>query len=72
MLKTANFSLNPSPNHAAALHGIKEVGGVTIAQKPETAKQPDMPESAIDSGRIDYMLSPEVIAQAIVRITTGD
>jgi chemotaxis response regulator CheB len=56
---------------AAALCGIKEVGGITIAQKPETAKQPDMPESAIDSGCIDYVLSPEEIAQVIVRITTG-
>ena len=57
---------------AAALCGIKEVGGITIAQKPETAKQPDMPESAIDSGYIDYVLSPEEIAQVIVQIATGD
>jgi chemotaxis response regulator CheB len=35
---------------AAALCGIKEVGGITIAQKPETAGQPDMPDSAIASG----------------------
>ena len=37
---------------AAALCGIKEVGGITIAQKPDTAVQPDMPESAIGSGCI--------------------
>lgn len=53
---------------ADALCGIKEVGGVTIAQKPDTAAQPDMPESAIASGCIDYVLSPEDIAQEIVRI----
>src|SRR5664280_2901042 len=53
---------------AAALSGIKEVGGITIAQKPETAKQPDMPESAIASGCIDFVRSPEDIAQEIVRI----
>jgi chemotaxis response regulator CheB len=29
---------------AAALRGIKEVGGITIAQKLDTAEQPDMPE----------------------------
>ncbi len=29
---------------AAALSGIKEVGGITIAQKLDTASQPDMPE----------------------------
>jgi len=53
---------------AAALRGIKEVGGITIAQKPDTAGQPDMPESAIDSGCIDFVLSPEDIAKEIVRI----
>jgi chemotaxis response regulator CheB len=53
---------------AAALGGIKEVGGITIAQKPDTAGQPDMPESAIASGYIDFILSPENIAQEIIRI----
>jgi len=53
---------------AAALHGIKEVGGITFAQKPKTAGQPDMPESAIASGYIDFILSPEDIAKEIVRI----
>ena len=53
---------------AAALCGIKEVGGITIAQKPETAARPDMPESAIESGCIDFVLSPEDIAKEIVRI----
>jgi two-component system chemotaxis response regulator CheB len=56
---------------AAALCGIKEVGGITIAQKLETAGQPDMPESAIASGCIDFVLSPEDIAQEIVRIAHG-
>lgn len=53
---------------AAALCGIKEVGGITIAQKPDTAGQPDMPGSAIASGCIDFILSPEDIAKEIVRI----
>jgi chemotaxis response regulator CheB len=56
---------------AAALCGIREVGGITIAQKPETAVQPDMPGSAIASGCIDHILSPEDIAQEIVRIAHG-
>jgi hypothetical protein len=51
-----------------ALCGIRAVGGITIAQTPDIAKQPDMPESAIASGRIDYVLSPEAIAQEIARI----
>jgi two-component system chemotaxis response regulator CheB len=53
---------------AAALCAIKEAGGTTIAQKPDTARQPDMPGSAIASGCIDFILSPEDIAQEIVRI----
>ena len=53
---------------ADALSSIKDVGGITIAQKPETAKQPDMPESAIESGFIDFILSPEDIAKEIVKI----
>jgi chemotaxis response regulator CheB len=57
---------------AAALCGIKEVGGVTIAQKPDTAAQPDMPESAIASGCIDFVLSPEGIAKEIVRIAQAE
>ena len=53
---------------AAALRGIKEAGGTTIAQKLDTAAQPDMPESAIASGCVDLVLSPENIAKAIVRL----
>jgi chemotaxis response regulator CheB len=53
---------------AAALCGIKEVGGITIAQKLDTAKQPDMPESAIASGCIDFVLSPEDIDRKIALI----
>jgi two-component system, chemotaxis family, protein-glutamate methylesterase/glutaminase len=50
---------------AAAMRGIKDVGGVTIAQKLDTAKEPDMPESAIATGYIDFILSPEDIAMKI-------
>jgi chemotaxis response regulator CheB len=53
---------------AAAMCGIREIGGITIAQKLSTAKQPDMPESAIESGCIDFVLSPEDIAKEIIRI----
>jgi chemotaxis response regulator CheB len=53
---------------AAALCGIKDIGGITIAQTPDTAGQPDMPESAIASGCIDFILSPEAIAREIIRI----
>jgi chemotaxis response regulator CheB len=57
---------------AAALCGIKDVGGTTIAQKLDTAGQPDMPESAIASGCIDFILSPEDIATQVLRIARAD
>ncbi|MGZ6142522.1 MAG: chemotaxis protein CheB [Myxococcales bacterium] len=53
---------------AAALCGIREVGGTTIAQKLDTAGQPDMPESAIASGCIDFVLSPEDIGRKIAEL----
>ena len=53
---------------ADALRGIKEVGGITIAQKLSTAAQPDMPQTAIDTGCVDFVLTPEEIALEIRRI----
>ena len=57
---------------ADAMCSIKETGGITIAQKPDTAGQPDMPESAIASGCIDFILSPEDIAKQIVKIVRAE
>lgn len=57
---------------AAALCGIRDVGGITIAQQLDTAVQPDMPQSAIESGCIDFVLSPEGIAQEIRRIAEAN
>ncbi len=53
---------------AEALSAIREAGGITIAQRPQTAAHPDMPESAIATGCIDFILSPEAIGQKIVEI----
>jgi len=56
---------------AAALCGIRDVGGTTIAQRLDTAGQPDMPESAIATGCIDFVLAPEEIAKKIIQIAFG-
>ena len=48
------------------------MGGLTIAQKLDTAIQPDMPETAIASGYIDFILSPEDIAKEIERIAHAE
>jgi len=57
---------------AEALCGIKKAGGTTIAQRPTTASVPEMPESAIESGCIDFVLSPENIAKEIIRIAEDE
>ena len=57
---------------AAALRGIREAGGIVIAQKLETAAHPDMPESAIASGYVDFVLSPEDIAREIVQVARSE
>ena len=54
---------------AAALCSIRDAGGITIAQKPDSAGQPDMPLSAIESGCIDYVLAPEAIGAKIRAIS---
>jgi chemotaxis response regulator CheB len=53
---------------AAALCGIRDVGGITIAQALDSAGVPDMPQSAIASGCVDFILSPEAIAREIIAI----
>lgn len=53
---------------APALRGVKEAGGMTIAQKADTAREPDMPLSAIATGYVDFILSVEDIATEIARI----
>jgi chemotaxis response regulator CheB len=56
---------------AAALCEIREVGGTTIAQRLDSATEPDMPQSAIDTGCVDFVLTPERIARQIVQIAFG-
>ena len=52
---------------AASFSEIRGVGGITIAQKLEAAEHPDIPESAIASDCVDFVLSPEGIAREIAR-----
>ena len=56
---------------AAALCGIKGAGGISIAQRPETAAHPEMRESATSNGCVDFVLSPDDIALTISRIIAG-
>ncbi len=47
---------------------IKHEGGITFAQEPRTAKYAGMPEGAIASGHIDFVLSPAGIARELMRL----
>src|SRR5262245_52351785 len=50
---------------AIGIREIKAVGGITIAQTPESAKYDGMPRAAIGTNMIDLVLSPKEIAQHI-------
>jgi two-component system, chemotaxis family, protein-glutamate methylesterase/glutaminase len=53
---------------AAALKPIKDAGGIIIAQDTNTAKSPDMPLSALNTGCVDFLLSPVEIAKKLQAI----
>lgn len=54
----------------AGLRAIQAEGGVAIAQQPSTAKYQGMPQSAIDAGCADMVLSPKEIAKHMPSIVT--
>lgn len=45
---------------------IKDTGGLVFVQDPATAKFDGMPQSAIATGKIDFILSPESIAEELL------
>ncbi|KQX46589.1 chemotaxis protein CheB [Paenibacillus sp. Root444D2] len=48
---------------SSGLRTIKESGGITIVQDPETAEFPIMPQAAIDTVKVDYILSLDDIGK---------
>ncbi len=53
-------------NGTAGAQAIKAVGGLAIAQDPETAQFPSMPRNLIDAGYADYILPPKDMAQVLL------
>jgi len=53
---------------AHGIHAIKAAGGFTFAQDPGTAKYNGMPQAAIDSGSVDWILPPENMGNEIALI----
>ncbi|WP_414574192.1 chemotaxis protein CheB [Nostoc sp. CCY 9925] len=54
---------------ARGLEVIKGAGGITFAQCEETAKVSSMPNTAIASGYVDFILPPEAIAEELAKIS---
>lgn len=50
------------------IEAIKERGGITLAQDPGSAQFPSMPDAAIATGCIDFVLPPEGIAEQLLKI----
>lgn len=47
---------------------IKEYGGMTIAQNPQTTEYPSMPQAAVDTGCVDFVWEIEQITDFLLRI----
>ncbi len=57
-----------SKDGAAGLEAIGKQGGITIAQDPESASYPLMPQAAIATGSVQYILRWEEIKDFLLRI----
>lgn len=53
---------------AAGLQAVRQAGGVTVVQQPESAKVPLMVVSALQRGPADFVLPLEKIAESLGRI----
>jgi two-component system CheB/CheR fusion protein len=51
------------------LRAIKEEGGITMVQAPESAKFGEMPRSAMQAGVVDYALPIPELARELVRLS---
>jgi len=50
------------------VEAIKEAGGIVFAQDAASARHPNMPEAAVDTGAVDFVLPPETIATRLTQI----
>ncbi len=51
------------------LKAIKAAGGITFAQCEDSAKVSSMPNTAVATGQVDFILTPEKIAEKIAEIS---
>jgi two-component system, chemotaxis family, CheB/CheR fusion protein len=53
---------------AKGVQTLKEAGGIIFAQEENSARFSGMPKSAIQTGCVDFVLSPSMIARELVRM----
>src|SRR5215467_14250979 len=53
---------------ALGVREIKAAGGLTIAQKPESAKYDGMPRASISTGMVDLVLTPKEIGPKLAEL----
>ena len=57
---------------ALGVLAVKSRGGVVIAQNPASSEYLGMPEAAIKTGKVDYVLSLDDIAKTIDALVRGE
>src|SRR5437763_1224126 len=53
-------------NGTAGAQAVKAVGGLVIAQDPESAQYPSMPRHLVDAGYADYVLRPADVPEVLL------
>jgi len=56
---------------SAGLWWVKQYGGTTIVQHPESAEFPDMPNNALEHVQIDHVVHPDEMGHCIARLVTS-
>jgi two-component system, chemotaxis family, CheB/CheR fusion protein len=51
------------------LEAVKAAGGITFAQSEDTAKVNSMPNTAVATGQVDFILPPDLIAEKIADLS---
>ncbi len=52
------------------VRAVRTAGGLCIAQEPSTAQFPSMPQAAIDTGLVDFVLRPAEMPAALMEFET--
>jgi two-component system chemotaxis response regulator CheB len=57
---------------AQGVRAVKATGGTAIVQDPKTAAFGGMPDAAVRTGVVDFVLPLDEIASALVRLVCGE